>query len=104
MTRAGAGRALTSKRTQAQRTQDAFIEQMSLRKLDESQLTQQDRADIRALIRSQVEGRMRALGTDPAQRSGEVDALVPKIEKRLYSEKRTLGELPELVKEAVVAP
>ena len=39
MTRAGAGKALTTKRTQAQRTQDAFIEAMSLRKLDESQLT-----------------------------------------------------------------
>jgi hypothetical protein len=104
MTRAGAGRALTTKRTQAQRTQDAFVEAMSLRKLDESQLSQQDRADIRTLIRSQVEARMRSLGADPAQRSTEVTALTQNIEKRLFSEQRTLGELPELVKEAVVAP
>jgi hypothetical protein len=104
MTRAGEGRALTTKRTQAQRQQDAFVEAMSMRKLDESQLTPQDRAEIRSRIRSQVEGRMRALGTDPAQRSGEVTALVQKVEKRLFSEQRTLGELPQLVKEAVVAP
>jgi hypothetical protein len=104
MTRAGAGKALTTKRTQAQRTQDAFLEQMSARKLDESQLTPQDRADVRLAIRTAIDQRMRALGTDPARRAGEVDALVPKIEKRLYSEQRRLGEIPKLVEEAVVAP
>jgi hypothetical protein len=104
MMRAGEGRALTTKRTQAQRQQDAFVEAMSLRKLDESQLTDQDRADIRQLIRSQVEGRMRSLGADPAQKPSEVTALIQKIEQRLFSEHRTLGELPALVKEAVVAP
>ena len=104
MTRAGAGKALTTKRTQAQRTQDAFIEAMSLRKLDESQLTQQDRTDIRGMIRMAIEQRMQKLGIDPAKRSGEVDSLVPQIEKRLYAEHRTLGEVPKLVEEAVVAP
>jgi len=104
MLRAGAGKALTTKRTQAQRTQDAFLAAMRTRKLDESQLTQQDRADVRSMIRTEIEQRMRAIGVDPATRSGQIDTLVPSIEKRLFSEHLTLGEIPTLVEEAVVAP
>jgi hypothetical protein len=104
MTRAGAGKALTTKRTQSERTRDAFLAAMSARKLDESQLTQQDREDVRQMVRTEIERRMRAIGTDPATRAGEIDALVPSIEKRLYAEHLTLGDVPKLVEEAVVAP
>ncbi|HEY8155039.1 MAG TPA: hypothetical protein VII72_13010 [Myxococcota bacterium] len=102
--RAGAGKALTTKRTQAQRTQDAFLEQMSMRKLDESQLTAQDRADVRMVIRSELEKRMRKLKLDPVQNEAKLNALVPSIESRLYSEHGTLRDIPKLVEEAVVAP
>jgi hypothetical protein len=102
--RAGTGRALTTKRTQAERQRDAFLEAMRTRKLDPEKLTQEDRADLRQMIRSEVEGRMRRLGSDPAGRSREVDSLVSSIEKRMLAEQRTLGELPKIVEEAVVAP
>jgi len=104
MLRAGTGKALTTKRTQSERTRDSFIEAMSTRRLDEAQLTQQDRADLQLAIRAAIDQRMRSLDIDPAQRSAQIETLVPAIEKRLVSEKRTLGEIPELVKEAVVAP
>jgi hypothetical protein len=104
MLRAGAGKALSSKRTQAERTRDAFIEQMSRRKLKESDLTPEDRADLRAGIRAAVEERMRATKMDPAQHAAQVDALVPKIEKQLLSGEHSLGDLPKLVEEAVGTP
>ncbi len=104
MQRAGTGKALGTKRTQSERTRDSFIESMSMRQLDESQLTQQDRADLQVAIRAAIDARMRKLGIDPAQRSAQIDTLVPAIEKRLFSEKRALGEIPKLVEEAVVAP
>jgi hypothetical protein len=104
MLRAGAGKALTSKRTQAERTRDAFIEQMSRRKLKEADLTPEDRADLRAGIRAAVEERMRAKNLDPSQHAAQVDALVPKIEKQLLSGEHSLGDLPKLVEEAVGAP
>jgi hypothetical protein len=47
---------------------------------------------------------VRAQGGDPAQRAAELDALVPKIEQRLLSERRTLGEIDALVEEALKAP
>jgi hypothetical protein len=104
MLRAGTGKALTTKKTQSERQSEAFMQAMSTRRLDESQLTQQDRADIQAMIRAAIDERMRSLSIDPAQRSAQIETLVPAIEKKLLSEKRTLGEIPELVKEAVVAP
>ena len=104
MMRAGAGKALTTKKTQAERMRDAYFMSMGNRPIDESKLTQQDRADMRMVIREAIWARMRSLSIDPEQRTGEVDALVPAIEKRLLSEKRTLGEIPKLVEEAVVAP
>ena len=104
MLRAGTGKALTTKRNQSERQRDAFIDWMGRRQLDESQLTQQDRADLDAMVRAAIGQRMQSLGIDPAQRSDQIDKLVPEIEKRLFAEKRPLGEIPELVKEAVVAP
>jgi hypothetical protein len=104
MMRAGAGKALTTKKTQAERVRDAYFASMGNRPLDESKLTQQDRAEIRVVIREAVWARMRKLSIDPEQRSGEVDALVPAIEKRLLSEKRSLADVPKLVEEALVAP
>jgi hypothetical protein len=104
MTRAGAGRALTTKRTQAERQRDAFLEAMRTRRLDPAQLSPEDRADLRAMIRASVEERMRSLGQDPAARAEQIDALVPKIEEQMLSQRRTLGEIPALVQEAVVAP
>ena len=104
MLRAGTGKALTTKRTQAERTRDSFIESMSTRRLDEAQLTQQDRADLQAMIRVAIDERMRSLRIDPATRTTQVETLVPAIEKRLLSEQRSLGEIPKLVEEAVVAP
>lgn len=104
MTRAGAGKALASKRTQAERMRDAYLMSMGNRPIDESKLTQADRAELRTVIREAIWARMRSLSLDPEQRTGEVDALVPAIEKRLLSEKRPPRDIPELVEEAVVAP
>lgn len=104
MLRAGEGRALTTKRNQSERQRDAFIDWMGRKQLDESQMTQQDRADLQVMIRAAIDQRMRGLGIDPAQRTAQIDTLVPAIEKRLFTENRTLGEIPALVKEAVVAP
>jgi hypothetical protein len=104
MRRAGAGKALTTKRNQSERQRDAFMDWMGRRKLDPDTMSQQDRADLNATIRMSIDQRMRSLGIDPAGRSAQIDKLVPEIEKRLFAENRTLGEIPALVKEAVVAP
>jgi hypothetical protein len=104
MLRAGAGKALSTKRTQAQRQQDAFFEAMSRRPIDAAQLTPEDRAELRGLIGVAIAERMRKLGIDPAQRASDMDALVSSVEKRLLAEKLTLGDISRLVEEAVVAP
>jgi hypothetical protein len=104
MTRAGAGKALTTKKSEHERHREIFMNWLGRREIDESQLTQQDRADLRIVIRMAIDERMRNLKIDPAQRSTQIETLVPAIEKRLLSEKRPAGDIPKLVEEAVVAP
>ena len=68
-------------------------------------MSQQDRADLNATIRMSIEASACAASASirPGARA-QIDMLVPEIEKRLFAENRTLGEIPALVKEAVVAP